>query len=209
MNTTGATLTSPSAAIMAKAQHLLSTGGVTPANRAGVYRVRASNGGSYLVLTAGNCECPARVAECAHLMAARLFVADSLREQAAKGAAADKIREAMDAIRARDIAAIRASTVTGAPICARCACNTVHGHTVLGAWYCLDIETCESRRSGRTMTVAADVLDTLRADAAKRGIVVLRGPSPLEMLGSPEETDLYGPAEHCGLDECDCGDYAN
>ena len=62
------------------------------------------------------------------------------------GTGTDKIREAMDAIRARDIAAIRASTVTGGAACARCGRNTVHGHTVMGAWYCRDTETCEGRK---------------------------------------------------------------
>jgi hypothetical protein len=28
------------------------------------------------------------------------------------------------------------------------------------------------------------------------------------MPGSGEETDAYGPAQDCGLDECDCEDYA-
>jgi hypothetical protein len=58
-----------------------------------------------------------------------------------------KIREAMDAIGARDIAAIRASAVTGGPACARCGHNTVHGHTIMGAWLCRDTETCESRKA--------------------------------------------------------------
>ena len=39
--------------------------------------------------------------------------------------------------------------------------------------------------------------------------MVLRGPSDVEMTGSDVETDLYGPAEHCGLTECDCADYGN
>ena len=58
--------------------------------------------------------------------------------------------------------------------------------------------------------LAAQVLvaDEQRAQAAKRGIVVLRGASGAELLGDDRETDLYGPAEHCGLDECDCADYA-
>jgi hypothetical protein len=52
------------------------------------------------------------------------------------------------------------------------------------------------------------VADALRARAKARGIVVLAGPSSAEMLGDDRELDLYGPAEHCGLDECDCEDYA-
>lgn len=56
-----------------------------------------------------------------------------------------KIREAMDAIGARDIAQIRASTITGGPACADCGHCTVHGHRVMGAWHCRDTETCNAR----------------------------------------------------------------
>lgn len=59
--------------------------------------------------------------------------------------ATDKIREEMAAIGARDIAAIRASGIDGGPACARCGHNTVHGRTVMGAWYCRDTVICESR----------------------------------------------------------------
>lgn len=53
------------------------------------------------------------------------------------------------------------------------------------------------------------VCEQVRAQAKARNIVVLRGASGAELLGDDEETDLYGPAEHCGLDECDCADYGN
>ena len=76
------------ASVMAKARALLAPGGIKPTNRDNAYRVRSSNGGSYLVLTeaAGNCECAAgqRGNACCHVLAARLYVSDRLREQAAK-----------------------------------------------------------------------------------------------------------------------------
>lgn len=52
------------------------------------------------------------------------------------------------------------------------------------------------------------VADAVRAQAAARGIRVLAGASEVEMLGADVETDVYGPAQDCGLDECDCADYA-
>jgi hypothetical protein len=57
-----------------------------------------------------------------------------------------RIREQMDAIGARDIAAIRVSAITGGPACAECGHFTVHGRTVMGGWYCRDTETCEARQ---------------------------------------------------------------
>lgn len=43
--------------------------------------------------------------------------------------------------------------------------------------------------------VKLKVCEQVRAQAAKRNIVVLRGASDVEMTGSDVETDLYGPAE--------------
>ena len=57
--------------------------------------------------------------------------------------------------------------------------------------------------------VKLKVCEQVRAQAAERGIVVLRGASGAELLGDDTELDLYGPAEHCGLDECDCAEFGN
>lgn len=58
-----------------------------------------------------------------------------------------RIGEQMDAIGARDIAQIRASTITGGPACADCGLNTVHGRKLMGAWHCRDTETCDARKA--------------------------------------------------------------
>jgi hypothetical protein len=74
MNTTGNTLTAPA---------------IQPTNREGVYRARSDSGrGSYLCSPVGDgwCLCAAgeRGKACKHVERARHFVADALREQAAK-----------------------------------------------------------------------------------------------------------------------------
>ena len=128
MNTTGATLTTCTTTLLAKAQALIASGGLAATNRPGVYRALSSDGVSTWLCSAQWCYCPAgeHGNACKHRLAAQVAVAD---EQ--------------------------------------------------------------------------------RAQAAKRNIVVLRGASGAELLGGDTETDLYGPAEHCGLDECDCAEYGN
>jgi hypothetical protein len=70
---------------------------------------------------------------------------------------------------------------------------------------------CEAARRGNAckhvLAAQIAVADAQRERAAARGVVVLRG-EPGELLAPDVELDLYGPAEHCGLDECDCEDYA-
>jgi hypothetical protein len=71
---------------------------------------------------------------------------------------------------------------------------------------------CEAARRGKgckhVLAAQIAVADAQRERAAARGIRVLAGPSG-ELLAPDFEVDLYGPAEHCGLDECDCADYAS
>jgi hypothetical protein len=78
----------------------------------------------------------------------------------------------------------------------------------VGAGWC----QCPAGERGRACKhverARSSVADALRAQAAARGIRVLAGASEVEMLGADVETDVYGPAQDCGLDECDCEDYA-
>lgn len=75
--------------------------------------------------------------------------------------------------------------------------------TCPAAQYARDGKPCKHVERARSF-----VADEQRADAKARNVVVLRGASGAELLGDDVETDLYGPAEHCGLDGCDCEDYA-
>jgi hypothetical protein len=128
MNATGTTIATAATTLLAKAEALVASGGLTDTNRPGVYRATSSDGKRSYLCSAQFCYCHAgeRGNACYHRLAAQVETARQVRES-----------------------------------------------------------------------------------AKARGVVVLAGPSGAEMLGDDRELDLYGPAEHCGLDECDCEDYAN
>jgi hypothetical protein len=79
----------------------------------------------------------------------------------------DRIREQMDAIGARDIAQIRASTITGGPACADCGRNTVHGRTVMGRRVCRDTGTCAEVAGELSAAIARSLASGVLTDAGE------------------------------------------
>jgi hypothetical protein len=86
MNTTGTTIATATTTLLAKAEALVASGGLTATDRPGVYRATSSDGtGSYVCTAQGVCGCEAarRGNACKHVLAAQIAVADAQRERAA------------------------------------------------------------------------------------------------------------------------------
>jgi len=86
MNTTGATLTTCTTTLLAKAQSLIASGGLAATNQPGVYRATSSDGHTTYLCSPQFCFCAAgeRGNACKHRLAAQVLVADEQRARAAK-----------------------------------------------------------------------------------------------------------------------------
>ena len=66
----------------------------------------------------------------------------------------------------------------------------------------------EQASLAQVLAIAATI-GAVKTRAAQMGITVGKTTPPGAPIGADAEPgDLYGPAQDCGLDECDCAEYA-